>query len=105
MVTIPKKKKKKNKYKKTSTQSLSHVRVFFGLYFKNCISFIIGFPQPTYRWLKNGVPVGNFSSSQYLKILNITRDDAGSYQCEASNKAGTIFSEKIDVVVACKHML
>ncbi|XP_041766363.1 protein sidekick isoform X3 [Anopheles merus] len=60
----------------------------------------LGFPQPTYRWLKNGVPVGNFSSSQYLKILNITRDDAGSYQCEASNKAGTIFSEKIDVVVA-----
>uniref|UniRef100_A0A182PUC7 Ig-like domain-containing protein n=1 Tax=Anopheles epiroticus TaxID=199890 RepID=A0A182PUC7_9DIPT len=58
------------------------------------------FPQPTYRWLKNGVPVGNFSNTQYLKILNITREDAGSYQCEASNKAGTIFSEKIDVVVA-----
>uniref|UniRef100_A0A182MZU5 Protein sidekick n=1 Tax=Anopheles dirus TaxID=7168 RepID=A0A182MZU5_9DIPT len=60
----------------------------------------LGYPQPTYRWLKDGAPVGNFSNSQYLKIQNLTRDNAGSYQCEATNKAGTIFSEKIDVVVA-----
>uniref|UniRef100_A0A182PZC8 Protein sidekick n=1 Tax=Anopheles farauti TaxID=69004 RepID=A0A182PZC8_9DIPT len=60
----------------------------------------LGYPQPTYRWLKDGVPIGNFSNSQYLKIQNLTRDNAGSYQCEATNKAGTIFSEKINVVVA-----
>ncbi|XP_050099535.1 protein sidekick isoform X2 [Anopheles aquasalis] len=59
-----------------------------------------GYPQPSYRWLKDGIPVGSFSNSQYLKIQNITRDSAGSYQCEAENRAGTIFSEKIDVVVA-----
>ncbi|XP_055618243.1 protein sidekick isoform X3 [Toxorhynchites rutilus septentrionalis] len=60
----------------------------------------LGYPQPMYRWLKNGVPVGDFDTSQYLKIQTTTRDDAGSYQCLAKNDAGTIFSEKIDVVVA-----
>ncbi|XP_058815648.1 protein sidekick isoform X3 [Topomyia yanbarensis] len=60
----------------------------------------LGYPQPMYRWLKNGVPVGDFDNSQYLKIQSTTRDDAGSYQCLAKNDAGTIFSEKIDVVVA-----
>ncbi|XP_055523090.1 protein sidekick isoform X5 [Wyeomyia smithii] len=60
----------------------------------------LGYPQPMYRWLKNGVPVGDFDTSQYLKIQSTTRDDAGSYQCLAKNDAGTIFSEKIDVVVA-----
>ncbi|XP_058175853.1 protein sidekick [Anopheles ziemanni] len=60
----------------------------------------LGYPQPNYRWLKDGVPVGNFSNSQYLKIQNVTREDAGKYQCQAENKAGTIFSDKTDVVVA-----
>ncbi|XP_053678622.1 protein sidekick [Anopheles nili] len=64
----------------------------------------LGYPQPHYRWLKDSIPVGDFSNSQYLKIQNITRENAGSYQCEASNKAGTIFSEKIDVVVAYMGM-
>lgn len=62
-----------------------------------------GYPQPMYRWLKNGIPVGDFDTSQYLKIQSTTREDAGSYQCLAKNDAGTIFSEKIDVVVACKY--
>ncbi|XP_055601340.1 protein sidekick isoform X2 [Uranotaenia lowii] len=53
-----------------------------------------------YRWLKNGDPVGEFETSQYLKIQTTSREDAGSYQCLAKNDAGTIFSEKIDVVVA-----
>ncbi|XP_062701371.1 protein sidekick isoform X4 [Aedes albopictus] len=60
----------------------------------------LGYPQPMYRWLKNGIPVGDFDTSQYLKIQSTTREDAGSYQCLAKNDAGTIFSEKIDVVVA-----
>lgn len=55
-----------------------------------------------YRWLKDGIPVTDFSSGQYYRIPNTRRDDAGSYQCMARNDAGTIFSEKIDVVVACK---
>ncbi|XP_037919149.1 protein sidekick isoform X4 [Hermetia illucens] len=60
----------------------------------------LGSPQPSYRWLKDGVPVGDFSSSQYYRIHNTRREDAGNYQCIAKNDAGTIFSEKIDVVVA-----
>lgn len=71
-------------------------------FFLSLSIFIAGYPQPMYRWLKNGVPVGDFDTSQYLKIQSTTREDAGSYQCLAKNDAGTIFSEKIDVVVACE---
>jgi protein sidekick len=53
-----------------------------------------------YRWLKDGVPVGDYTSSQYYRIHNTRKEDAGSYQCLAKNEAGTIFSEKIDIVVA-----
>ncbi|XP_055684947.1 protein sidekick isoform X2 [Lutzomyia longipalpis] len=59
-----------------------------------------GSPPPMYRWLKDGVPVGDFTTSQYYKIHNTRREDAGSYQCLAKNDFGTIFSEKIDVIVA-----
>lgn len=49
------------------------------------------------------MPVTDFSTGQYYRIPNTRRDDAGSYQCMARNDAGTIFSEKIDVIVACKY--
>lgn len=55
-----------------------------------------------YKWLKDGVPVEDFTTSQYFRIHNIRPEDAGSYKCIAQNDAGTIFSEKIDVVVARK---
>ncbi|XP_075159070.1 sidekick cell adhesion molecule isoform X3 [Haematobia irritans] len=60
----------------------------------------LGYPQPTYRWIKNGIPMGDYTSSQYMRILNTQRDHAGSYKCIAKNEAGSIFSESIDVVVA-----
>lgn len=53
-----------------------------------------------YKWLKDGVAIGDFTSGQYYRIQNTRREDAGSYQCFAKNDAGIIFSEKIDVVVA-----
>ncbi|XP_032597184.2 protein sidekick [Drosophila grimshawi] len=60
----------------------------------------LGSPQPTYRWLKDGAAVADYSSSQFYRIHITRREDAGSYQCIARNDAGSIFSEKSDVVVA-----
>lgn len=57
-----------------------------------------------YKWLKNGEPIVHFTSSQYHRIHSTQKSDAGSYQCLAKNDAGSIFSEKIDVTVACKHI-
>ncbi|KAI8435034.1 hypothetical protein MSG28_003463 [Choristoneura fumiferana] len=60
----------------------------------------IGVPQPMYRWLKNGYPLGEYSSELFYKILNTQRSDAGAYQCIAKNDVGAIFSEKNNIIVA-----
>ncbi|XP_039293021.1 protein sidekick isoform X1 [Nilaparvata lugens] len=60
----------------------------------------LGYPQPQYRWIKDGVELGDFSSEHFYKILNTKREDGGSYQCIANNEVGSILSEKIDVTVA-----
>ncbi|XP_052737459.1 protein sidekick isoform X2 [Bicyclus anynana] len=59
-----------------------------------------GIPQPLYRWLKNGIPLGDYSSELFYKIHNTQRQDAGAYQCIAKNDVGAIFSEKNNIVVA-----
>lgn len=61
-----------------------------------------GIPQPMYRWLKNGVPLGEFSTELFYKIHNTQRQDAGAYQCVAKNDVGAIYSEKNNIIVACK---
>ncbi|KAH8397906.1 hypothetical protein KR222_006052, partial [Zaprionus bogoriensis] len=60
----------------------------------------LGSPQPTYRWLKDGIPVADYSSSQFYRMPITRREDAGGYQCIARNDVGSILSEKSDVVVA-----
>ncbi|GBP10993.1 Protein sidekick [Eumeta japonica] len=60
----------------------------------------IGIPQPMYRWLKNGAPLGEYSTELFYKIHNTQRQDAGAYQCIAKNDVGAIFSEKNHIVVA-----
>nr|XP_049695374.1 protein sidekick isoform X4 [Helicoverpa armigera] len=60
----------------------------------------MGIPQPMYRWLRNGVPLSDYSSELFYKIHNTQRQDAGAYQCIAKNDVGAIFSEKNNIVVA-----
>lgn len=57
-----------------------------------------------YRWLKNGHALGEYSSELFFKIHNTQRQDAGAYQCIAKNDVGAIFSEKNNIVVACKYL-
>ncbi|XP_015515694.2 protein sidekick isoform X1 [Neodiprion lecontei] len=60
-----------------------------------------GYPQPKYRWFKDGLPLNNeLSSEPYYRILNTRREDAGTYYCVASNEVGSIFSERIAFSVA-----
>ncbi|XP_058401342.1 contactin-5 isoform X1 [Diceros bicornis minor] len=55
-----------------------------------------GKPRPTYRWLKNGVPLLPQSRVEMvngvLMINNVNQSDAGMYQCLAENKYGTIYA-------------
>lgn len=46
--------------------------------------------------------MSDFKDAVFYKISNAARNDSGSYQCLAHNVAGTIFSEKSEVIVACK---
>uniref|UniRef100_A0A671XXX6 Contactin-5 n=1 Tax=Sparus aurata TaxID=8175 RepID=A0A671XXX6_SPAAU len=55
-----------------------------------------GRPRPTYRWLRNGLPL---TSQGRVEILNgevtihkVQQADSGMYQCVAENKYGAIYS-------------
>lgn len=65
-------------------------------------SFLVAIPQAQYKWLKDGEPLSDFKDAVFYKISNAARNDSGSYQCLAHNVAGTIFSEKTEVIVACE---
>lgn len=67
-------------------------------------ALLSGYPQPKYRWLKDGQPLGDFNSELFYRIHSTRREDAGSYQCVAKNDVGSIFSQKSDVTVACKFL-
>ncbi|RMC07378.1 hypothetical protein DUI87_16843 [Hirundo rustica rustica] len=55
-----------------------------------------GKPRPTYRWLKNGIPLWPQSRIEMingvLMIHSVNVSDAGMYQCLAENKYGTIYA-------------
>ncbi|KAK9504659.1 hypothetical protein O3M35_010943 [Rhynocoris fuscipes] len=61
---------------------------------------LLGYPQPQYKWLKDGVELSDFTSEHFHRILNTRREDGGSYQCIARNDVGAILSKKIDITVA-----
>ena len=41
----------------------------------------LGFPQPQYRWLKDGDLISGFSSEHFYKIQSVEREDAGLVSC------------------------
>ncbi|KAM6447254.1 contactin-5 isoform 2-T3 [Liasis olivaceus] len=55
-----------------------------------------GKPRPTYRWLRNGIPLWPESRIEMvngvLMIHSVNQSDAGMYQCVAENKHGAIYA-------------
>ena len=48
-----------------------------------------GDPHPNITWTKDGVPASQFNASSYfLHLVDVQREDAGSYICTASNGFG-----------------
>lgn len=80
---------------------LHPVRLF--LVMQILIFFIAGYPPPHYKWLKDGQPITDFSTDPFYKIISAKHEDEGSYRCIASNKIGSIVSEEIKIIVACKY--
>ena len=57
-------------------------------------------PVCTMTWSGPNVPAGTTS---VLKLNNINRNQAGSYQCTASNVVSRSTSLVVNVVVKCKY--
>ncbi|EDO32136.1 predicted protein, partial [Nematostella vectensis] len=57
-----------------------------------------GRPIPSYEWLKDGHVITD-SSNSTLEIESASREDAGRYQCVASNRIGNETSRYADVTV------
>lgn len=62
-----------------------------------------GYPQPKYRWFKDGVPLTREYSSDSHYRIHTRREDGGMYYCVAKNDVGSVFSERILFNVACKY--
>ena len=58
--------------------------------------------QPVmYKWTMNGQTV--VSSDGQLSIKNVSRSDAGSYVCTATNNYGSMESSPRKVIVRCEY--
>ena len=55
--------------------------------------------------MKDGLFQTEFSPEPVYKIQSVRRQDSGVYQCVARNAVGSIFSDQIKVLVACKNSL
>jgi len=57
-------------------------------------------PVCTMTWRGPNLPAGTTS---VLNLQNINRNQAGNYQCTASNDVGSMTSVVLNVVVQCKY--
>ena len=80
----------------------SNQKVVFSLNWPRLLFCVSGFPQPEYRWMKDGLFLSEYSSEHFYKIQAVSKSDAGNYQCYAKNDVGTIVSESIPLTVACE---
>ncbi|XP_053147749.1 neural cell adhesion molecule L1-like protein isoform X2 [Hemicordylus capensis] len=73
----------------------------------------VGNPEPTIKWKLNGVPIPDESkfsrgvfSPREISVNNLQLQDSAVYQCEASNKHGTILATaNVDVLNIRPEML
>ncbi|KAG8128012.1 hypothetical protein E2320_014882, partial [Naja naja] len=74
----------------------------------------IGFPEPTIKWKKNGIPPEDIEikssrivvSTREISITDLELGDTAVYQCEATNKHGTILATaNIDVLNIAPEIL
>ena len=63
-----------------------------------------GDPHPNITWAKAGVPASQFNDSGYeLHLVDVKREDAGSYICTASNGFGNSTTAIGIVNILCKY--
>ncbi len=56
---------------------------------KNLTCSASGDPRPNITWTKDGTPMNEFNvSGPVLQLVNVQRNNSGSYRCTASNGYG-----------------
>uniref|UniRef100_A0ACB8EHA9 Uncharacterized protein n=1 Tax=Sphaerodactylus townsendi TaxID=933632 RepID=A0ACB8EHA9_9SAUR len=72
----------------------------------------IGNPEPTIKWRRNGLPLGDMKPSRgmittrEISITQLQLQDSAVYQCEATNKHGTILATaNVDVLNITPELL
>jgi hypothetical protein len=60
----------------------------------------IGYPPPTYMWLRDWYNLtSNFSSLSYFEIPSTSKQDQGAYRCLAKNDVGIVASKAAHLTV------
>jgi hypothetical protein len=57
-----------------------------------------GIPEPSYQWRKDGVAIPGATAATF-QLPSARMSDAGTYQVEVSNEAGSVLSDRAAVVV------
>lgn len=60
-------------------------------------------PNVRYQWLKNGVTLSDWNDHGNWTLNDVGLDQVGSYECLASNDAGTIQSDSTNIFVHGKN--